>query len=79
MHNWDELNESGQCTAEADYAMVKDVCSQSGIPCKRANFVKEYWNDVFRYASDRLLYVDFPDLSLNLEVDPREVFHLKSL
>ena len=50
MHNWDELDESGHCTAEADYEMVRDVCSQIGIPCKRANFVKEYWNDVFRYA-----------------------------
>lgn len=48
MHNWDELDEQGQCSADTDYQVVRDVCYQIGIPCKRVNFVKEYWNDVFR-------------------------------
>ena len=48
MHNWDELDESGQCTSERDFAHVEEICRHIHIPCLRVNFVKEYWNEVFR-------------------------------
>ena len=48
MHNWDELDESGQCTSERDFADVEEICRHISIPCQRVNFVKEYWNEVFR-------------------------------
>lgn len=49
MHNWDEANETGYCTTEQEYAQVQDICERLDIPCSRVTFVKEYWNDVFRY------------------------------
>ena len=48
MHNWDSLDEVGECSAEEDYSCVQEVCSSLSIPCKKVDFVKEYWNDVFR-------------------------------
>lgn len=48
MHNWDELDESGHCTSEGDFAAVQEICSHIRIPCHRVDFVKEYWNEVFR-------------------------------
>ena len=50
MHNWDELDESGQCTSESDYVAVQEICSHIQVPCRRVNFVKEYWNEVFRWV-----------------------------
>lgn len=50
MHNWDLLNEEGQCSADEDYSCVKHVCKKVGIPCHRVDLCKEYWNDVFRWA-----------------------------
>lgn len=50
MHNWDEVDETGYCASEQDYATVQDICKRLNIPCSRVTFVKEYWNDVFRYC-----------------------------
>ena len=50
MSNWDENNENGGCSSEEDYKQVADVCRKIDIRCSRAEFVKEYWNDVFRFA-----------------------------
>ena len=50
MFNWDEKNEKGVCPSEEDYAHVIDVCQKIGIRYSRAEFVKEYWTDVFRLA-----------------------------
>ena len=47
MENWDEREESGQCTAEDDYAKVKAICKHLGIASKRIRLVKDYWNEVF--------------------------------
>ena len=52
MSNWDEREEKGVCTSEDDYRMVTNVCEQIGVPAQRVSFVKEYWNEVFRYAAD---------------------------
>ena len=52
MVNWDEVDERGVCSAEEDYRMVASICRHIGISCRRATFVKEYWNDVFRSVSE---------------------------
>ena len=49
MKNWDERDEHGVCNAEKDYEEVVRICDQLKIPCRQVNFVKEYWNEVFRY------------------------------
>ena len=49
MRNWDERDETGHCTADADLHEVEAVCRHIDIPCMQVDFVKEYWNDVFRY------------------------------
>ena len=51
MKNWDERDEAGQCSADRDYHRVRQVCEALDIPCTQVNFVKEYWNDVFRRVS----------------------------
>lgn len=48
MQNWDELDESGHCSSESDFDSVQEICAHIKIPCLRVNFVKEYWNEVFR-------------------------------
>ena len=50
MHNWDDLDETGTCSSQTDYQCVQELCGEMGIPCHRADFVKEYWNHVFRYT-----------------------------
>jgi tRNA-specific 2-thiouridylase len=50
MHNWDSLNEEeeeGHCSSDENYKCVRQVCEKLDIPCKRLDFVKEYWNSVF--------------------------------
>ncbi|XP_062617718.1 mitochondrial tRNA-specific 2-thiouridylase 1-like isoform X1 [Saccostrea cucullata] len=47
MKNWDEKDESGQCSSDRDKDDAKFVCQHIGIPFHEVNFVKEYWNDVF--------------------------------
>ena len=49
MVNWDEREENGVCTSEADYYEVQRVCRHINIPCHQVSFVKEYWNTVFRF------------------------------
>ena len=49
MNNWEETDDSGCCTAEADYADVRRVASVIGIPYYGVNFAKEYYDRVFRY------------------------------
>lgn len=48
MKNWDIANEIGECQAEKDFEDAKWVCSRLQIPLFDVNFVKDYWNDVFR-------------------------------
>ena len=63
MRNWDsladgELNgpttESGICPQEEDYNDAKKVCDKLGIPLYRKDFVKEYYDYVFKYFLDEL-------------------------
>ena len=48
MRNWDEREEWGQCRVELEWEEVCKVCSHLDIPCQQVDFVKEYWNNVFR-------------------------------
>ncbi len=49
MHNWEEDDIDGYCTATADYEDVKRVCNKLGIPYYSINFAKEYMERVFSY------------------------------
>lgn len=47
MKNWEEKDDNGVCTSEADFADVKAVASEIGIPYYGVNFAKEYMDRVF--------------------------------
>lgn len=49
MRNWDIVNELGECQAEKDYEDAKWICNRLKIQLHDVNFVKDYWNEVFRY------------------------------
>ncbi len=64
MRNWDAtinndilgnptLNEN-ICPQEQDYNDALKVCEEIGIPLRRIDFVKEYWDYVFTYFLDEL-------------------------
>jgi len=48
MRNWDIADERGTCSADQDAEDAAYVCQHIGIPFHEINFVREYWNDVFR-------------------------------
>ena len=48
MKNWDSANEKGVCMADIDREYAQLTCDHIGIPLHEVNFVKEYWNEVFR-------------------------------
>ena len=49
MRNWDEAEEKGNrnCSVEEDLRDASAVCRQLGIPLQEADFVSQYWNEVF--------------------------------
>ena len=47
MHNWEENDEDGECTAADDWEDVKRVCDKIGIPYYSVNFAEEYLDRVF--------------------------------
>ncbi|MCL2847914.1 MAG: tRNA 2-thiouridine(34) synthase MnmA [Firmicutes bacterium] len=49
MHNWEEDDGSGNCTATTDWQDAQAVASKLGIPCYSLNFSKEYTERVFSY------------------------------
>lgn len=49
MKNWEEKDDQGRCRAEEDYADVREVCNQIGIPYYTVNFTKDYEERVFAY------------------------------
>ena len=49
MHNWEEDDEDGCCTAVSDYEDVKRVCNKLDMPYYSVNFAKEYRERVFSY------------------------------
>lgn len=64
MRNWDasinnDINgnptlNSNICPQEQDYNDALEVCKKIGIPLKRVDFVKEYWDYVFTYFLNEL-------------------------
>ncbi|KAF9922090.1 hypothetical protein FBU30_007824 [Linnemannia zychae] len=58
------------CTSDRDWADVQAVCSQIGIPARRLDFSRQYWNQVFEvmlqeYERGR---TPNPDVSCNREI-----------
>ncbi|KFH65241.1 tRNA methyl transferase [Podila verticillata NRRL 6337] len=58
------------CTSDRDWADVQAVCEQIGIPCKRLDFSRQYWNQVFEvmlqeYEQGR---TPNPDVTCNREI-----------
>lgn len=62
MRNWDSMAEDDfagnptindpVCPQEADWMDAKKVADQLGLPLLRIDFIKEYWDDVFRTFLD---------------------------
>ena len=48
MRNWDVRNEKGRCLADEDREDAAFVCKHVGIPLYEVDFIKQYWNEVFR-------------------------------
>ena len=70
MKNWEEQDDTGVCTAEADWQDVRDVCDAIGIPYYSVNFAREYWDRVFSYFLDeyRAGRTPNPDVLCNREI-----------
>lgn len=75
MKNWDEIDESGVCTAAADYEDVQRVCDQLDIPSYSVNFEKEYMDRVFQYFLDEYERgrTPNPDVMCNREIKFKEL------
>lgn len=70
MRNWDERDEKGHCTGDADAEDAEWVCRKLDIPFHEVNFVKEYWNDVFMYLIEEYKagFTPNPDIMCNKKV-----------
>ncbi len=70
MKNWEEEDDSGVCTAAADYEDVKSVCNTLCIPYYTVNFSKEYRERVFSYFLDEYKRgrTPNPDVLCNCEI-----------
>ncbi len=65
MRNWDSsinndylgnpnINNNDICPQEKDYNDAKKVCDKLNIPLHRIDFIKEYWDYVFKYFLEEL-------------------------
>ena len=61
MKNWDSnINNDKEgitedvCPQELDFRDAKNVCDELCIPLYRVDFIKEYWDDVFKYFLNEL-------------------------
>ncbi|RKP24413.1 tRNA-specific 2-thiouridylase, partial [Syncephalis pseudoplumigaleata] len=70
MQNWDALEEDGVCPGERDWRDVQAVCRQLDIPCRRIDFVREYWTRVFAQTLDAYAkgITPNPDIACNREI-----------
>lgn len=70
MHNWEEDDENGCCTAEQDFEDVKRVSDKLGIPYYSVNFAKQYKDRVFSYFLEeyRRGRTPNPDVLCNREI-----------
>lgn len=70
MLNWEENDENGNCTAEADFEDVKRVANKLQIPYYTVNYAKEYKERVFGYFLEEYEkgYTPNPDVMCNKEI-----------
>ena len=70
MHNWDERDETGECSASEDRADAEAVCRHLSLPIECVEFVREYWVDVFERMVDgyRNGSTPNPDVWCNREI-----------
>ena len=77
MKNWDETDDAGNCTAEADYQDVVAVCEKIDIPYYTVNFVKEYQENVFAsfLKEYQAGFTPNPDILCNREIKFKVFFN----
>lgn len=70
MKNWEEVDESGECTSAKDYRDVVSVCEALDIPYYSLEFVEEYKEKVFKdfLKEYELGYTPNPDILCNREI-----------
>lgn len=70
MKNWEEKDENGVCTSEADFADVKAVANEIGIPYYGVNFAAEYMERVFKHFLEEYKAgrTPNPDVMCNREI-----------
>lgn len=70
MMNWEETSPDGACSADADFADVRRVCSALDIPYYSVNFSAQYMDRVFKYFLDeyRAGRTPNPDVLCNREI-----------
>lgn len=80
MKNWEEEDENGNCTSEADYKDVVSVCEKLDIPYYSINFVKEYKENVFGHFLEQYKkgHTPNPDILCNREIKFK-VFYEKAI
>jgi len=70
MKNWEEDDDTGLCTAQADLESARRVCERLDITLHTANFAAEYWDCVFTefLAEYRAGRTPNPDILCNREI-----------
>ena len=70
MKNWEEKDENGVCTSEADWADARAVCEVLDIPYYSVNFARQYRERVFEHflAEYRRGRTPNPDVLCNREI-----------
>lgn len=70
MHNWEETDDAGECTAADDWEDVKRVCDKIGIPYYSVNFAEQYLDRVFSEFLDEYKKgrTPNPDVLCNREI-----------
>ncbi|XP_071524815.1 mitochondrial tRNA-specific 2-thiouridylase 1 isoform X1 [Panulirus ornatus] len=70
MRNWDEKDEKGHCTTDAEAEDAEWVCRRLDIPFHEVNFVKEYWHEVFTHMIEEYKagFTPNPDIICNKKV-----------
>jgi len=70
MMNWEESDRNGVCSADGDFADVRRVCAQLGIPYYSVNFAAQYKERVFAHflAEYNAGRTPNPDVLCNREI-----------
>lgn len=71
MTNWSQQDERDKCSVDADREHARFVTKKLGIDFVELNFVKEYWNDVFRFVLLKLIRSIVKQWKCMLEVRPQ--------